>query len=407
MGCLQRGQEDFFSAPLLAQPLAVVESRDLLPSVHPRRNVEEITPTDAKRVRMTILETNSGEPCIDELEIWTDTQPPVNVALSSAGAQVRASGSLSGYQIHQLTGINDGLYGNGSSWIADELSDSWVEVELQEVTRIKRIVWSRDREGNFVDRLITRYRIEVADENGAWRQVASSENRRPLGFESQFIGSNPASTLSVNRFAPFSSAMQAPPRQSPVDYVLYNWRTEHGLPNNNVTSILQTQDGYLWIGTLNGLVRFDGIDFELFDDADGMPSPRITALAEQESGVLWIGTEGGLAILKEGRFRMELIPDLETQPAVLSLAVGPDRSVWMGAMNGLYCYREGEWLDYPSAYEFSRQPYLQVEPKDKTTVFAVTPKTRLLYIQDDQALLPPYSEEPSMGKYGLEQLLMV
>ena len=200
---------------------------------------------------MTILETSSGEPCIDELEVWTDAPPPVNVALSSAGAQVRAAGSLPGYQIHQLTGINDGIYGNGSSWIADEISDSWVEVELQEVARIKRIVWSRDREGNFVDRLITRYRIEVADESGAWRQVASSENRRPLGFESQFIGSNPASNLSVYRFASFSSEMQDPPniRQSTMFSTTGERSTEHGLPNNNVASIIQSMDSIVW--TLN------------------------------------------------------------------------------------------------------------------------------------------------------------
>ncbi len=386
----------FFVGSLAGQELSHPETSELLPPVHPRRNVEELAPVLAKKVRMTILETNHGEPCIDELEIWTDTQPPINVALASSGAQVTASGSLPGYQIHQLSGINDGHYGNGSSWIADNINNSWVEIELTEPTRIKRIVWSRDREGNFVDRLITEYRIEVELEKNEWQEVASSENRRPMGFDNQFLGLNPVSTLAINRFAPFSTVVQDPPRQGHTEYVIDNWRTEHGLPNNNVTSILQSKDGYLWIGTLSGLVRFDGVDFELFDDADGMPSPRITALAEQESGVLWVGTEGGLVTLKEGRFEAELIPDLETQPATLSLAVGPDQSVWMGAMNGLYLYRNKAWLDYSGEYSFTRQPYLQVAPQDHSTAYALTPRTTLLYIQNDQALPPPFIGEPAL-----------
>lgn len=392
----------FLSVFLSAQelPLSGTQSQSqgqaLLPPVHPRRNVEELTPVLAKKVRMIILETNHGEPCIDELEIWTDTQPPANVALAGAGARVSASGALPGYQIHQLSGINDGHYGNGSSWIADNISNSWVEIELPEPTRIKRIVWGRDREGNFVDRLITGYRFEIAQENDEWQTIASSENRRPLGFDSHFIGQNPVSTLAINRFAPFSAAVLDPPRPVHSEYVIDNWRTEHGLPNNNVTSVLQARDGYLWIGTLGGLVRFDGVDFELFDDADGIPSPRITALAEQESGVLWVGTEGGLVTLRDGRFEAEWIPDLETQPAVLSLAVGEDQSVWMGAMNGLFLNRQGNWLDYAKAYSFTRQPYLQVAPQDPSTIYALTPRTILLYIKNDQALAPPFIGEPSL-----------
>jgi ligand-binding sensor domain-containing protein len=49
------------------------------------------------------------------------------------------------------------------------------------------------------------------------------------------------------------------------DYIHDAWRVEEGLPQNSVRAIVQTQDGYLWFGTQEGLVRFDGIRFKVFD----------------------------------------------------------------------------------------------------------------------------------------------
>ena len=68
------------------------------------------------------------------------------------------------------------------------------------------------------------------------------------------------------------------------------WRTDSGLPQNTVHSILQTRDGYLWLGTDGGLVRFDGIDFVTFD-AENTPqfkSDTVYDLLQDGSGTLWI-----------------------------------------------------------------------------------------------------------------------
>src|SRR5438552_16472279 len=71
------------------------------------------------------------------------------------------------------------------------------------------------------------------------------------------------------------------------------WTTEKGLPQNSVISLLQTRDGYLWVGTGYGLARFDGIHFKTFDDTDapGLNSGKIVRLCEDSRGYLWIGTE--------------------------------------------------------------------------------------------------------------------
>src|SRR3954465_1623891 len=153
---------------------------ELREPVHPRRNVDQFQPVTARFIRFTIRATNIGEAGIDELEIYGPTNDQRNLALAANGARATSSGSLPGYRIHQLDGINDGQYGNGHCWIADRSQDVWVQIELPTETPIQKIIWSRDREGKFVDRLATDYLIETATKPGRWKSVASSADRKPL-----------------------------------------------------------------------------------------------------------------------------------------------------------------------------------------------------------------------------------
>jgi signal transduction histidine kinase/ligand-binding sensor domain-containing protein len=83
-----------------------------------------------------------------------------------------------------------------------------------------------------------------------------------------------------------------------------SWTTENGLPQNSVNDIVQTRDGYLWLATFGGLVRFDGSRFVVFDrSTDGIGSQRIRRLREDRTGTLWASTEEGLLIrYRSGRF---------------------------------------------------------------------------------------------------------
>ena len=89
------------------------------------------------------------------------------------------------------------------------------------------------------------------------------------------------------------------------DYFTRVWQTQDGLPNNAVTAIVQTRDGYLWLATYDGLVRFDGVSFTTFDNSNTpeMHSSRITSLFEDARGNLWIGYEtGDLVRYDDGHF---------------------------------------------------------------------------------------------------------
>lgn len=79
------------------------------------------------------------------------------------------------------------------------------------------------------------------------------------------------------------------------EFLITKWTTEAGLPQNTVTSIVQTSDGYIWVGTFGGLARFDGVKFTIFDSTNGpgLKSNRILALYEDRWKRLWVGTESG------------------------------------------------------------------------------------------------------------------
>src|SRR6516164_9509496 len=75
--------------------------------------------------------------------------------------------------------------------------------------------------------------------------------------------------------------------------VFRSWGTQSGLPHNTVNAIVQTRDGYLWIGTRDGLARFDGVAFTVFGLHEGLQSVEVQTLFEDSQGTLWIGTSGG------------------------------------------------------------------------------------------------------------------
>jgi hypothetical protein len=176
---LQAELADIESQLAAMEPLADPAATEIRrPAVNARGNTERFKPVKAKFVRFVIFATNSVEPCIDELEIFSAGPKPVNVALASAGAKATSSGNYPGSaDIHRLEHIIDGKYGNSRSWISNKPGRGWVAIEFPDAVTIDRIVWARDREGKFADRLATRYRIDVSLDRETWAVVASSDDR--------------------------------------------------------------------------------------------------------------------------------------------------------------------------------------------------------------------------------------
>jgi ligand-binding sensor domain-containing protein len=139
--------------------------------------------------------------------------------------------------------------------------------------------------------------------------------------------------------------LRASAASTPGDWVVDAWPTDAGLPHQTITAIRQTQDGYLWVGTLNGLARFDGVRFTTFRVADsvGLRSNRILCLWEDAAGGLWVGTDGGdLVVYQNGWFNALLSEEGLSADTVLCLGEGPAGELWAGTDSGLNRWHTGQ-----------------------------------------------------------------
>jgi ligand-binding sensor domain-containing protein/signal transduction histidine kinase len=132
-------------------------------------------------------------------------------------------------------------------------------------------------------------------------------------------------------------------------YDLRVWQADEGLPQNTVSALAQTREGYLWVGTREGLARFDGVRFGLLDEtAPGyLKHSAITALLAARDGSLWIACENqGLTRWQAGGFthfmKTDGLPDNQVQ------CLWEDRagSLWIGGETGLVRFKDGRFAGY-------------------------------------------------------------
>ncbi len=123
-------------------------------------------------------------------------------------------------------------------------------------------------------------------------------------------------------------------------YNCQTWTRQNGLPANGINAVTQTSDGYLWLGSQSGLVRFDGVRFTSIDlpEEAQFPSQLVSSLASSRTGGLWFGlTDGGFGFRNaQGEFSR---PDNTVWPNphldVASVYELSDKSLWVGTSHGL------------------------------------------------------------------------
>ena len=125
-----------------------------------------------------------------------------------------------------------------------------------------------------------------------------------------------------------------------ADYLVRNWTTADGLPDNSVRAIVETPDGYLWMGTANGLARFDGVRFTSFDAANTpeLNSANIFTLARDRQGGLWLATRRGVFRYHAGKFTAMPRAEAGAQQPISNLVTDAPGDVWMRLGNRL-----GRW----------------------------------------------------------------
>ena len=132
-----------------------------------------------------------------------------------------------------------------------------------------------------------------------------------------------------------SATASLDPDRPITQYIHQAWRTAQGLPQNSVLSLTQTPDGYLWMGTEEGLVRFDGLRFTTFDKhTPGVQNNVIQAVLVDHEQNLWIGTAGGLSKFMHGRFTAYTTRNGLPSNSILSLYEDHRGALWIGTDGG-------------------------------------------------------------------------
>ena len=121
------------------------------------------------------------------------------------------------------------------------------------------------------------------------------------------------------------------------------WLTENGLPQNTVHAIAQTSDGYIWIGTEEGLARFDGIKLTVFDkqNTPEIKSNYIRSLLADRQGALWIGTAQGLVRMQQGKFTLFTSNDGLPSETIQAIYEDRESNLWVATANGLALLKSG------------------------------------------------------------------
>jgi signal transduction histidine kinase/ligand-binding sensor domain-containing protein len=183
-----------------------------------------------------------------------------------------------------------------------------------------------------------------------------------------------------------------PRARADAPFIVDSWGTADGLPQSSVIAVTQTRDGYLWLGTLNGLVRFDGNTFTRFNvnNTPGLPDDRIVFLFEDSRTNLWVGTDNAaLCAIQNG-----VVKNFDTGGAggkIIYAYEDETGAVWFCARDGpIFCWRNGR-LDLKPSYPpvfweqlFNRALHLRVPGKNGGVWHLPPPNARVQQWSGDQ-----------------------
>ena len=136
-----------------------------------------------------------------------------------------------------------------------------------------------------------------------------------------------------------------------------SWEREQGLPQNVVRALAQTREGYLWIGSDDGVARFDGVRFVSFGPREGLRSGPVRTLFEDSQGAFWIGTaSSGLTRWQDGKAATFTVREGLPSDSITALAEDNEGRLWAGTEMGLAMWQDGRWATLAAAEPFKGKP---------------------------------------------------
>jgi signal transduction histidine kinase/ligand-binding sensor domain-containing protein/CheY-like chemotaxis protein len=153
-------------------------------------------------------------------------------------------------------------------------------------------------------------------------------------------------------------------------YLFKSYGQDEGLTNLVVQAMVQDHLGFLWVGTQNGLFRFDGNQFQGYFHSNGLPSSEISSLHESADGVLWVGTRNGVARFKNNRFEAITVPGEYEVWGRSAITSRPDGQIYVGTTRGLLVgqLRADRW-----EYEWQFQNSLRFPGQIRSVAWSADP----------------------------------
>jgi signal transduction histidine kinase/ligand-binding sensor domain-containing protein/DNA-binding response OmpR family regulator len=164
-----------------------------------------------------------------------------------------------------------------------------------------------------------------------YQPALAGQGRRPASIAAAIGAAVSMLALAV------TPAAALDPQRAVTQYVQDTWAARHGLPQDSIRAVVSARDGYIWLGTQAGVVRFDGVRFTAYDrhNTPELANDRIRALAEGSDGSIWIGTDGGgLVRLFQGRFTRYTAKDGLPNDLIFALHVERSGRLWIGTGAG-------------------------------------------------------------------------
>ncbi len=245
---------------------------------------------------------------------------------------------------------------------------------------------------------------------------------RPVSYSNP----SPVSITDSSRNSTAKSSGTTPAKSYHLQFMLDNWNSDKGLPQNSVVDLARTKDGYLWIGTQEGVSRFDGIGFKTFRDPkvwaeqaiftnvilaasdnslwvgtreglnqikneqfrtytinSGLPGKYITALAEDRSGTIWVGTRDGIAKITGNQITTLTIKDGLINNDIRNIAVTSDGSVWIGTDKGLTRIKDGLYKNFTEQSGLGSNKITRLFESRDGTLWIGTEGGGLNWLKDD------------------------
>ena len=167
---------------------------------------------------------------------------------------------------------------------------------------------------------------------------------------------------------------------SPDSFFIRSWQGQNGFPNNTIRAVTQTRDGYMWLGTDAGLVRFDGLHSQVFGLEEGLKNLQVSTLMEDSQGILWIGTYGGgVSRMEAGRLTSYSTRDGLAGDSVSCFLETTNGDIWIGTHTGLSSWHEGHFATL--AKKVGPTLYYDLAKDSDGTIWAATVHDGLLHFQ--------------------------